>query len=395
MKIELSDPVAGGASTPPRRKRAGPGSESPSRMRRLLRLALFACLVCIGPTREAAAADDDRPATAKEVISAAEQEGKITVYSTTDSALVQPLLKDFAALHPKIPVEYTDMNSTELYNRVISEAGAGAVAADVLWSSAMDLQVKLANDGYAATYASPELSHLPKWASWRNEAFATTFEPIVFVYNKRLVKAEEAPQSHADLRKALETSPDRWKGKITSYDPERSGIGFLLITQDSKFDPEFAQTERAYGKASVKLYTSVGAMLERIGSGEHLLGFNIFGSYALARQKKDPSLAIVYPKDYTLVMSRIALVPKAAKHQNGAKVFLDYLLSKRGQRLLAKGMLFSIRDDVEGEATAAALTKQLGGTLKPLPVGPALLDYLDQAKRLEFLKHWQQALGTK
>ena len=364
-------------------------------MRHMFRFALVLSLLCVAAPRYALSADEERPGTAKDVIAAAEQEGKITIYSTTDSALVQPLLKDFAALYPKIPVEYTDMNSTELYNRVISEAAAGAVAGDLLWSSAMDLQVKLANDAFALAYASPEISHLPKWASWRNEAFATTFEPIVFVYNKRLVKAEEMPQSHADLAKALEAGPDRWKGKITSYDPERSGIGFLLITQDARLDPNFAQTSRAYGKVGVKLYTSVGAMLERIQSGEHLLGFNIFGSYALARQKKDPSIAIVYPKDYTLVMSRIALIPKAAKHQNGAKVFLDYLLSKRGQALVAKAMLFSIRDDVEGEATSSKLTKDLGGTLKPLPVGPSLLVYLDQAKRLEFLKQWQQALGTK
>jgi iron(III) transport system substrate-binding protein len=361
------------------------------RLRVLPLLAVSSALVLGG----ALAADDDKPATAKDVIAAAEQEGKITIYSTTDSAIVQPLLKDFASLYPKIPVEYTDMNSTELYNRVISEAAAGTVAGDLLWSSAMDLQVKLANDGFAIAYSSPEAPHLPKWASWRNEAFATTFEPIAFVYNKRLVKPEEVPQSHADLAKALESNPDRWKGKVTSYDPERSGIGFLLITQDARLDPNFAQTARAYGRVGVKLYTSVGAMLERIGSGEHLLGFNIFGSYALARQKKDPSIAIVYPKDYTTVMSRIAVIPKAAKHQNGAKVFLDYLLSKRGQGIIAKAMLFSIRDDVAGDATASKLTKDMGATLKPLPVDASLLAYLDQAKRLEFLKQWQQALGTK
>src|SRR5437763_8760240 len=239
------------------------------------------------------------------------------------------------------------MNSTELYNRVISEAAAGSVAGDLLWSSAMDLQVKLANDAVAQAYTSPEASHLPQWAVWRNEAFATTFEPIVFVYNKRLLKAEEVPQSHADLAKALESAPDRWKGKVTSYDPERSGIGFLLITQDSRLDPNFAQTERAYGRVGVKLYTSVGAMLERNGSGEHLLGFNIFGSYALARQQKDPSIAIAYPKDYTLAISRMALSPKNAKHPDAPKVFLDHLLSNRGQRLMAEAMLISIPDDVE------------------------------------------------
>ena len=79
-------------------------------------------------------------------------------------------------------------------------------------------------------------------------------------------------------------------------------------------------------------------MLERIQSGEHILGFNIFSSYARAKQKKDPSLEIVYPKDYTLVMSRIAILPKAARHPNASKVFLDYLLSGRGQEIVAHGV---------------------------------------------------------
>ncbi|HXN83444.1 MAG TPA: extracellular solute-binding protein, partial [Myxococcales bacterium] len=91
------------------------------------------------------------------------------VYSTTDSAVVAPLLKDFATLHPGIAVEYNDMNSTELYNRFVSEAAAGVGSGDLLWSSAMDLQMKLANDGYAAEYESPEVPALPPWAVWKNE----------------------------------------------------------------------------------------------------------------------------------------------------------------------------------------------------------------------------------
>jgi iron(III) transport system substrate-binding protein len=344
--------------------------------------------------RPARAAQGD-PATAPDVVAAAEKEGKLIAYSTTDSALVAPLLKDFAALYPKIAIEYSDMNSTELYNRFLSEAAAGTGSGDFLWSSAMDLQMKLANDGYAMEYASPEAPKLPQWSVWKNEAFATTYEPIIFVYNKRLLKPEEVPQSHADFVKKLKANPQRFKGKVTAYDPERSGIGFLLITQDARLDPNFAETARTYGQVGVKLYTSIGAMLERIASGEHHVGFNIFGSYAIAKQRKDPNIGIAFPKDYTLVMSRIALIPKEAKHPNAAKVWLDYLLSHRGQEQIAKVALYSVRPDVQGETTAAALTEKLDGVLKPLPVGPSLLVYLDQAKRLEFLKMWQQAIGTK
>jgi iron(III) transport system substrate-binding protein len=358
------------------------------------RLAQLCSLVLLALPATAAAGTN--PRTAQQVIDAAEKEGSVVIYSTTDSKIADPLLKDFAALYPKIKVEYNDINSTELYNRFISEVAAGGGSGDVLWSSAMDLQMKLANDGYAAAYQSPEADQLPPWSIWKGEAYGTTFEPIVFVYNKRLLKPEEAPQTHAALTKLLRAQKDRFKGKLTAYDPERSGVGFLLLTQDARTDPGYEEAARAYGSVGVKLYTSIGAMLERITSGEHILGFNIFSSYARAKQKKDPSLEIVYPKDYTLVMSRIAILPKAARHPNASKVFLDYLLSGRGQEIVAHGVgLGSIRSDVTGDGTAASLGASMGSTLKPIPVSPALLVYLDQAKRLEFLNKWQQALGTK
>src|SRR6188472_1367122 len=97
------------------------------------------------------------PAPYADTIAAAKKEGKVVVYSTTDTAAAGFLVKDFQALYPGISVEYNDMNSTEVYNRFISEKAAGAGSADVLWSSAMDLQIKLVNDGGALAYASPEI----------------------------------------------------------------------------------------------------------------------------------------------------------------------------------------------------------------------------------------------
>jgi iron(III) transport system substrate-binding protein len=360
---------------------------------RFVKLLSLALLLLPAAGTQAAGAP---PRTDAKIVAAAEGEGSVVVYSTTDSAIAGPLLKDFAALYPKIKVEYNDLNSTELYNRFVSEAGAGAGSGDFLWSSSMDLQMKLANDGYAADYRSPETDQLPAWAVWKGEAYGTTFEPLVFVYNSRLLKPEEAPQTHGELAKLMRAQKDRFKGKLTAYDPERSGVGFLLITQDARIDPGFDEAVKAYGAVGIRTYTSAGAMLERVQSGEHILAFNIFGSYAAAKKKKDPSIGIVVPKDYALVMSRIAIIPKAAQHPNAARVFLDYLLSGRGQEIVAHGVgLGSIRNDVTGEGTSASLTASLGSVLKPIPVSPSLLVYLDQAKRLEFLNKWQQALGTK
>jgi len=333
------------------------------------------------------------PADYAKIIDAAKKEGKVLVSATTDAVAANPLIRDFQSLYPGVTVEYSDLNSTELYNRFIAEAAAGTGTSDVLWSSAMDLQIKLVADGYGMTYASPEIPALPKWAVWQNQAYGTTYEPITFVYNKRLVPAGDVPQDHPALLNLLTTKADAYKGKITAYDPERSGVGYLFVNQDVANWPQAWDLFKAFGKTSIKLYTSAGAMLERVTSGEHTIAYGIFGSYALGRSKKDPNLGIVTPKDYALVTSRVAFISKTAKNPNAAKLFLDYLLSKRAQTIAAgPAELFSLRSDVEGEATIKKVEAEIGDKAKPVPIGSELLATLDQAKRLAFLKQWQAAM---
>src|SRR5215470_20399491 len=70
------------------------------------------------------------PADYAKIVEGAKKEGKVVVYSTTDAKLVQSLIKDFEAAFPGVKVEYTDLNSTEVYNRFISENAANAASAD-------------------------------------------------------------------------------------------------------------------------------------------------------------------------------------------------------------------------------------------------------------------------
>jgi iron(III) transport system substrate-binding protein len=356
-------------------------------------LVAAAVALCAVSTQAQAPVPQGYPADYAKLIEAANKEGRVVVYSTTDAAAANPLLRDFAALYPGVKVDYTDMNSTELYSRFIAEVAAGSGTADLLWSSAMDLQVKLAADGNAATYASPEIAALPKWAVWQNQAYGTTYEPITFVYNKRLVPATDVPQDHPALLALLAAKPDAYKGKITAYDPEKSGVGYLFVNEDLKYFPQAWELFKLFGKTSIKLYTSAGAMIERVTSGEHTIAYGVFGSYALARAKKVPNLGIVTPTDYTLVTSRVAFVSAKAKNPNAARLFLDYLLSKRGQNIIAnQADLYSLRDDVSGEATVKGVTERIGDKARPVPISQELLANLDEGKRLEFLKRWQAAM---
>ncbi|AKU24456.1 ABC transporter substrate-binding protein [Massilia sp. NR 4-1] len=335
------------------------------------------------------------PADYQKIIDAAKKEGKLVVYGATDSKATQPLIKDFNALYPSITVEYNDMNSTEVYNRFISEVAAGGNTADVMWSSAMDLQMRLASDGYALKYKSVEAPKVPGWSVWDDQAYGTTFEPAAIVYNKRLVDAKEVPQNHADFVKLIQQP--KFKDKVTTYDIEKSGVGFMFMTQDAREFGKYIDLANAFGAAKVRVQSSTGTMMERISSGENLIGYNVLGSYALVRAKNDPSIGVVLPKDYTLVMSRVVFINKGAKNVNAAKLWLDYMLSHRGQTVIANdSRLYAIRADVTGETTSAELIKQIGkDNVKPVPVHPILLQFLGPAKRMAFLKQWKETAGKK
>jgi len=328
-----------------------------------------------------------------QILALARAEGAVVVYGTTDLAAAQPLIRDFETLYPGVKVDYRELDSAECHRRFSKEYAEGSATADVVWSSAMDLQVKLVNDGHAMRYASTEIDHLPAWSVWRSEAYGTTFEPLGLAYDERLIPQDQLPRTHAELARFLVSGGSRFTDKLLAYDLANAGLGFLVATQDARASPAFWDIARAMGHAGARLLPSTSAMLDRIASGQSLLAYNVLGSYSHRRALSDPSIGLVYLRDYTLVVSRIAFINRRAAHPNAARLWLDHLLSQRGQTVLAQQSgLFSLRDDVPGEQTAAALKRTLGESLKPIAIGPSLMVYLDRTKRAEFLREWDRAL---
>jgi iron(III) transport system substrate-binding protein len=337
------------------------------------------------------------PAAYAGTISAAEQEGRLIIHSTTDRAVAAPLIDDFQLLYPRIEILYQDMNSTDLDSTYLSDLLTSPTSADILWSSAMDLQFNHAKSGHALAYESPEIAKLPAWAVWQNRAFATTYEPAVIVYNRNLLGPDEVPASHADLARLLVEKKERFAGKVVTYNIARSSTGFLLATQDEQAAPDFWAFMKALGGVGVRVVPTTEAMLTRVGKGVDLIAYNALGSYAFIEAKANPAIAYVYPRDYTLVVTRVMLIGEKASNPNAAKLWVDYVLSQRGQSVMANGAnLFSLRADVEGTNTAAALAATLGQSVKPIALGPSLAsNYADRVKRQAFVKQWQQAVGAK
>jgi iron(III) transport system substrate-binding protein len=329
------------------------------------------------------------PRSYRQVVTAAKAERTIVIYSTTDRREAAGLLAAFKRRYPFIQVDYRELSSVGLVRTFLGEVRSRRPTADLLWSAAMDLQIKIVNDGYAQGYASPEKPNLPPWAVWKNEAWGVTAEPVVIAYNRNLVPRADVPRSHGDLTRLLRAKPDFYRGRVGTYDPARSSAGYLFLAQDLQTSRDTISLMEALGQSRVSLFETGSEMLARLSTGRLLIAYNSIGSYALERQQEDRTIGVVMPSDYTLVMSRIALIPKAARHPNGAKLFLDFMLSRQGQTQLALRHMTPVRADVPGRPGARAPA----ATARAIRIGPSLIVNLDQLKRKRILRQWNAALA--
>ncbi len=337
------------------------------------------------------------PAAYAATVRAAEDEGRLTVHSTTDERVAAPLVADFRRLYPRIDVGYEDLNSTELYHRFIAENQLGREAADVLWSSAMDQMAALAADRHALAYDSPEKANLPAWALWQDRLWSTTYEPVVFAYHKPSLPEAEVPRTHAALAQWLARESGRLQGRVTGYDVQKSGLGYFLATRDAAAAPDtFWALAQALGRCRARLLLTTDAMVREIAAGRAVAGVNLLGAYTLAQARSRPTLGVAFMQDYNLVSSRVLLINGKAAHPNAARLWLDYLLSRRGQAVMATASrLYALRDDVQGDTTAAALRRLLGGREQPIALGPELAAPLDSAAYRDFILRWRSAIGRQ
>lgn len=311
------------------------------------------------------------------------------VEAALDRQVVAPLLDAFEHAHPEIELTYHDKSTLEV-DRMVRKANP---APDVVISSAMPWQMARVNEGLAQPLNSGVARKWPEWAKWRNEVFGFTFEPIVTVYRLNLAKHMVPPTTHATLNTILRRHRELLRGRVTTYSPSGSGIGYTLFQQDARYSPRFWDLVAAMGAADVSLENSTQAMLDGLTDGTYWVGYNLLGSYAMHWARNHPDLIVQIPQDYALVMMRMAFIHRDAPHPAAARSFMNFLLSFEGQKILAgRTPLFSVLPDVTGPYTAQRLRDQVGDSLYPIPINASLLAFVDPMRRAAFMDRWNREI---
>ena len=301
----------------------------------------------------------------------------LEILSSTDIEVFSPILKKFSEINPNISIRYSGASTADIYNEVKNNKLSKF---DLIMSSAMDLQIKLANDGYAKNIQISNLEEMPNWSIWQNKVIGFSLEPIVMVVSKKDVK--NIPNTRSELISILRENSNYFKNKIITYDINKSGAGFLFASQDARQSNSFWRLSELMGSLNTKVVCCSSEMLDSIASRKKYIAYNLIGSYAQERAKYEKNLIVVYPSDYTLILLRSALIPINSKNNNNAVTFLNFLLSSDGQKFLEKKGMYSVSNK--------KIIQQ--GNIRPIRLDTGLLVFLDKLKRKRFLKEWNEAI---
>ena len=320
-----------------------------------------------------------------------EERLQLLIHAATDRAAMEPLFRDFQAMHPSLAITYLDFNTNELFASVAEPSGA--IVPDLVISSAMDLQAKLVNDGWTQPHVSRMTRRLPDWANWRDEAFGFTLEPAVIAYRRDSIAAGDVPRSRPELIRLLHEQAERFRSRVATYDIAASGIGYLFAANDAELSRDFWRLALAMGEVAAQLYPTSAQILAAIEHGDVLIGYNVLGTYARARRRAGAPIELVLPQDFTLVMSRVVTIPKAARSPELGKLFLDYLLSERGQGVVTEAAgLQAILPAGGAQDEELWPLSNATGPVNTITLGPALLVFLDPLKRSRFLADWSVSI---
>ena len=299
-------------------------------------------------------------------------EQTLRVLSSTDTALFAPVIESFLRTSPGIAVDYL-VTSTATLDQLFRSSPADY---DVVISSAMDLQLKLANDGFGARL--DRLSH-PDWAEWRQSVFAFTQEPATIVLNRAAFAGQPLPTSRQELIQTLRAAPEMFRGKVGTYDVRQSGLGYLFATQDARSSETYWRLMEVMGGLQARLYCCSGDMIDDLADGTIAVAYNVLGSYADARADIADLIEIVLPSDFPTTMMRTALVSTDTALPDEAEAFVAHLISTQ-----AAG---------SGETPLPPLRpRDAGEGQYVIPLEPALMTYLDAQKRRVFIREWENAV---
>jgi len=256
----------------------------------------------------------------------ARKEGAFVYYSISAAELVGAYVKGFTARYPFIKGDFYRGSGNQLVVRTMMEHKAGRLAADVI-SVGTENVMALKRSGIWTPHRSPETQFYPKEQTDKDGYWhADSLGLATMVYNNQLVKKGDAPKGYNDLL------DPKWKNSITiDLEPERAMLSWLSTWGEAR-TREFVQKLLANG-TSVRRGHTLQAQL--LCAGEFKVAAELYPDAVLRMRQKGCPAEIVFPNPTPALAGGNYGINVNAPHPHAAALFVDYVLSAEGAKILA------------------------------------------------------------
>lgn len=274
--------------------------------------------------------------SSKEENSAAEAAGekqknnKLVVYTAGPTGLAEELENAFEQ-NTGMTVEVFQGTTGKVLARLESEK-ANPVA-DVVILASLPAMEGLKEQGSLLAYkeAKGKEAINPEWSDKDGYFYGYSASALGIVYNTNNVK--EAPKEWEDL-----TKPE-WKGKIAIPDPSQSGSALDFLYGYTQGNPDAWKTIEAWKDNDLMLAGANKEALETVVTGSKDIVISGVDYMTYAAKADGEPVDVLYPESGTVVSPRPAGILKEAQNVEGAKQFIDFLLSNEGQQLVGDAYL--------------------------------------------------------
>jgi iron(III) transport system substrate-binding protein len=267
----------------------------------------------------------------------AKREGEVTDYTSTNHQMSGPLVKLFEKKYPFIRVNLSRIGGSKIIQRAETEARAGLHAVDVIGTGELGIVV-LIDRGLIAKYASPLRESLREGFADKDDLWTVQHASLLFAaYNRNLVKPNEVPKSWDDFL------DPKWKGKLSLDTEAFEWMGFLLTHMGEQRALRYFDR---LTQQDVKFLRGRSLQLQLLAAGEFPITMVSNANLILDLKKAGaPIEPIRIPP--VLLRPSLLLLAANAPHPHAAMLYLDFLLSKDGQHLLASSGRLPARTDVQ------------------------------------------------
>ena len=302
-------------------------------MRRMYLAVLLAGLLLAGCGAQEPAA----------VSCAPEEDSRLVIYTSHKEEVYWPIVKEFEE-RTGIWVEVVPGGTNELLERIRQEADGPA--ADVMFGGGAE-NLEAYSDCFVPYTCAQAEQLQPQLRDPEDRWTPFSALPVVLVYNTKLLR----PGRAADWDDLL--SPDL-RGKIAFADPAVSGSSFtaletMLLALGPGREEELL---RAFAEnLDGKQLDGSGEVLSAVAGGSALVGVTLEET-ALKRIAAGDDLSLVYPESGTSCVPDASAVIQGAPHEENARRFVDFTVSREVQRLLTGQFCRrSVRGDVGSDLT--------------------------------------------